>query len=300
MKYRAITSVVAACLISSLAFANDSWTLDSSTSTARLYQGSKANPGSVNTVVARVAGKVKLDTSNLDNSIFDLSIYPADQYWKHALGANSDFPRGNVSDASGQTLLRFKSKRIGRTGNGQLEVIGNLTLTRVEPSVTAAPSEAYAGAVYGNPVIRADTREIKFQFSTLSAALSGSLTSATLQSKGALEIVGATRVGHEDLAELLSAIRDTNWSSMVQKQDCHMPSTDGEDYSGVQCTGTLIAARSDDHCQMPAAAGEDYSGPLCTPVAGNQTTMVLALRLLPTVPEPSVGMLSENGNTRQP
>lgn len=212
MKYRAITLAVAACFISSLAFAGDSWILDSSASTARLYQGSKANPDSVNTGVARVTGKVTLDTSNLDNSVFDLSIYPADQYWRHALSANSDLPSGNGPDANGQTLLRFKSKRIVRTGNGKLEVIGNLTLTRVERSVTATPTEAYAGPVYGDPVIHTDTRDIKFQFSTLSNALSGPLTPATLQNKGALEILGATRVGHEDFPELLGAIIDTTIS----------------------------------------------------------------------------------------
>jgi hypothetical protein len=41
MKHRAITFAFAACLFSSLAFAEDTWTLDSSTSNARLYQGPK-------------------------------------------------------------------------------------------------------------------------------------------------------------------------------------------------------------------------------------------------------------------
>ena len=72
MKQRAITFAFAACLFSSLAFAEDTWTLDSSTSNARLYQGSKANPDSVNTGVARVTGKVKLDTNDPEESIFDL------------------------------------------------------------------------------------------------------------------------------------------------------------------------------------------------------------------------------------
>jgi polyisoprenoid-binding protein YceI len=74
MKYRAITFAFA--VVSSLAFARDTWTLDSSTSNARLFQGSRANPDSVNTGVARVTGKVTVDTNDQDNSIFDLSIYP--------------------------------------------------------------------------------------------------------------------------------------------------------------------------------------------------------------------------------
>jgi hypothetical protein len=77
-----------------------------------------------------------------------------------------------------------------------------------------------------------------------------------------------------------------------------MPSTVGEDYSGAVCTGTLIAAISDDNCHMPATAREDYSGPQCTPATGNEATIVLDLKFLHTVPEPSAGMLSEDGEAR--
>jgi polyisoprenoid-binding protein YceI len=297
MKHRAITFAFAACLFSSLAFAGDTWTLDSSTSNARLYQGSKANPNSVNTGVAHVTGQVKLDTNDPDKSIFDLGIYPAGEYWSHALGAHGALPTGYVPDATDHTLLTFKSTRTLRTGNGKFEVIGDLTLTRVERTVTAEPTEAYAGPVYGDPIIHADTREIKFQFSTLSAALlPAPLSPATLQYKGVQELVGSARVGHEDFPELLSAIKETNWPSVVKNQNCHISSI-GEDYSGAQCTGTLIAATSDDNCHTPSA-GEDYSGILCTPATGNQTTIVLDLKFLHTVPEPAVGMLSESGATR--
>jgi polyisoprenoid-binding protein YceI len=299
MKHRAITFAFAACFVSSLAFAGDTWTLDSSTSNARLFQGSKANPDSVNTGVARVTGKVNLDTNDPDNSVFDLSIYPADEDWGHALSPEGALPTGYVPDTTDQTLLTFKSTRTLKTGNGKFEVIGDLTLTRVERTVTAAPTEAYAGPVYGDPVIHADTREIKFQFSTLSAALlPGPLTPATLQNKGAQEIVGAARVGHEDFPELLGAIQETNWPSVVQNKDCHTPSTVGEDYRGAHCAGTLIAETSDDNCHMPASLGEDYSGPLCTPATGNQTTIVLDLKLLHAMPEPSTRMLSGDPGTR--
>lgn len=277
MKSRAITLAFAACLISSLALAGETWTLDSSASNARLFQGSKANPDSVNTGIARVTGRVKLDTSNLDHSIFDLSFYPADRYWKHALSVNDNLP---VGYPTGQTLLTFKSKRIVRTGNGKLKVIGDLTLTRAGRNVTATPTEAYAGSAYGNPNIDADTHEIRFRFSTLRTVLSsGPLTPTTLQNIGALEIVGATRVGHEDFPELLGAIKDTNWQSIVQSQDSHKPSTVGEDYSGAQCIGTVIAATSDDHCHTPASVGEDYSGTLCTSAADNQTIIVSGFKV---------------------
>ncbi|MGA2354751.1 MAG: YceI family protein [Terriglobales bacterium] len=299
MKHRAIIFAFAACFVGSLAFAGDTWTLDSSASNAHLFQGSRTNPDSVSTGVARVTGKVKLDTHVPDNSIVDLSIYPADEGWGHALSPEGALPAGYVPDATDHTLLTFKSTRILKTGNGKFEVVGDLTLTRVERTVTAAPTEAYAGAVYGNPVIHNETHEITFLFPSLSAVLlPGSFTPAALQNIGAQELVGSARVSHEDFPELLDTIKETDWPSVVQNKDCHAPSTVGEDYSGVQCTGTLIAATSDDKCHMPASVGEDYSGIPCTPATGNQTTIVLDLKFLHTMPELSVGMLSGNGAAR--
>jgi polyisoprenoid-binding protein YceI len=299
MKRRAMTFESAAFFVTSLALASDAWILDSSRSNARLLEGSRTSPESVNTSVARVTGKVKLDTSDLDASVFDLSFDPADEDWGHALSPEGTLPTGYVPDAPDRTLLTFKSTHILRTGNGQLEVIGNLTLTGVERTVIATQTEAYAGPVSGDPVIHNETREIMFLFPSASAAhVSGPLTPAMLQKGGVLEIVGSTRVDREEFPELLNAIKETNWPPVVRNKDCHMPSTVGEDYRGAQCTGTLIAATRDDNCDMPASVGKDYSGPQCTPATGNQTTIVLDLKFLHTVPEPSVGMLFESGETR--
>jgi len=299
MKCRAITFAFAACFITSLALASDTLTLDSSRSNARLLQGSRANSDSVNTGSARVTGKVKLDTNDLDGSVFDLSFYPADEDWGHTLSPEGTLPIGYVPDATDQTLLTFKSTRILRTGNGKLEVVGDLTLTRVERTAIATPTEDYAGPVYGDAVIHNETREITFLFPSASAAhVSGPLTPAMVQKGGVLEIVGSARVDRDEFPELLSAIKETNWPAVVQNKDCYMPSTVGEDYSGAPCTGTVAAATSDNNCDVPASAGEDYSGPQCTPATGNQTTIVLDLKFLHTVPEPSVGMLSGDSKTR--
>jgi polyisoprenoid-binding protein YceI len=299
LKHRAITFASAAFFVTSLALASDTWILDSGKSNARVFQGSRSNPDPVNTGVARVTGKVKLDTNDLDASFFDLSIYPADADWGHALSPEGTLPTGYVPDATDQTLLTFKSMRILRTGDGKLAVIGELTLTRVERTVTATPTEAYAGPVYGDPVIHNETHEIKFLFPSVSAEhSSGPLTSAMQQKKGVLEIVGSARVDRDEFPELLSAIKETNWPTVVQNKDCHMPSTVGEDYSGALCAGTVVAATRDNNCDVPASIGEDYSGPQCTPAAGNQTTIVLDLKFLHTVPGPSVGMLSMNSETR--
>jgi hypothetical protein len=245
----------------------------------------------VNTGVARVTGKVKLDANDLDASFFNLIIYPADENWGKVLSPEGALPTGYVLDATDQTLLTFKSKHILRTGDGRLEVIGDLTLTSAERTVTATPTEAYAGPVYGDPVIHNVTREITFLFPNVSAArLSESLTPAVQQARKVLEVVGAARVSSEDFPELLSAIQDTNWPSVVQNEHRQAAySGGGEGYSGPVCTGTVIAATQADNCQVTySGGGEGYSGPVCTPAAGNQTTIVLDLKFLHKVPEPSV------------
>jgi hypothetical protein len=253
----------------------------------------------VNTGVARVTGKVKLDTNDLDASFVNLSIYPADEEWGHALSPEGTLPSGYVPDSTDHILLTFNSSRIVSTVDGKLEVIGDLTLTRVERAVTGTPTEAYAGPVYGNPVIHHETHEIKFLFPSVSAEhLSGPLTPAMQQKRGVLEIMGSARVDRDEFPELLTAIKETNWSPVVQNKDCRMQSTVGEDYSGAECTGSLIAATRDDNCHMPSPVGEDYSGSQCTPAAGNETTIVLDLKFLHKVSEPSLGMLSRNGETR--
>ena len=291
MKYRAITFASAAFFVTSLALASDTWVLDSSRSSALLFQGSGATSESVNTGVARVTGKVKLDAGDPDSSFFDLSIYPADENWGHVLSPDGTLPTGYVPDATDQTLLTFKSTRILRTGNGKLEVIGDLTLTRAERTVTATPTEAYAGPVYGDPVIHNVTREITFLFPSVSAArLSESLTPAVQQTRGVLEVVGAARVDREEFPELLSAIQNTNWPPVVQDEHCEAAyEGGGEGYSGAACTGTLIAATHAGNCENAyEGGGEGYGGPVCTPPAGNQTTIVMDMKFLHKVPEPSV------------
>jgi hypothetical protein len=210
-------------------------------------------------------------------------------------------PPGYVPDSTDHILLTFNSSRILRTVDGKLEVIGDLTLTRVERTVTATPTEAYSGPVYGDPVLHNETREITFLFPSASAArFSESLTPTVQQTRGVLEVMGAARVDHEEFPELLSAIQDTNWPSVVRNEHCEAAyEGGGEGYSGPVCTGTLIAATHADNCQAAyEGGGEGYSGSVCTPPLGNQTTIVLDLKFLHKVPEPSVGMVSRKGETR--
>lgn len=224
MKRRAITFASAAFFVTSLALASDTWVLDSSKSNARLFQGSRANSDSVNTGFARVTGNVKLDTNDLDASFFELSIYPADEDWGHT-PPEGTLPIGYVPDATDQTVLTFKSMSILRTRDGELEVIGHLTLTRLVRPVIATPTEDYAGPVYGDPVIHSETRKITFLFpSARPAHVAGPSTPAMLQKGGVLEIVGAARVDRDEFPGLLAAIKRTNWrpSCGTETVTCHL------------------------------------------------------------------------------
>jgi hypothetical protein len=187
----------------------------------------------MNTGTARVAGKVKLDTNDLDASVFNLSISPAGEDWRHALSPEGTLPTRYAPDATDRTLLTFKSTRILSAGDGQLEVIGDLTLNRVESTVITTQTEPYAGPVDGVSVIHNETREIMFLFPSVSAGhLSEPLTPAMLQKKGVIEIVGSARVDREEFPQLLNAMKETKWPPVVQEKDCHIPSTVGEGYSG--------------------------------------------------------------------
>lgn len=147
-------------------------------------------------------------------------------------------------------------------------------MTRVERSMTLM--KAYAGPLYGDPVIHTETHEVGFLFPNVSAALSSDpLRPPDLQEKSELGLSGSAYIGYEDFPALLSAVRTTHWPVVVRNKQCQMPMV-GDDYHGPTCTGTLIAATSQDNCHMPTVVGgEDYSGPICTPPSGNQTTIIL-------------------------
>jgi polyisoprenoid-binding protein YceI len=279
---------VAVAAVSPGAFAADAtWSVESKTSYARFFQGSAANPNSSDIGVARVTGTVMVDSNDVSRSLFDLSIYPTDEDWGLFLSAEGNLPAGYVPAASDHTLLRFKSKRIVKAGSGELEVMGDLTVTRVERSVTADPNEAYAGPVYGEPRMNTVTREITFLFPRLSVLLSPEPpTSAMRYKNGAQGTSGSAHVVNEEFPELSKSINETNWPPVVQDERCEVPSA-GEDYRGPLCTGRVIAATRVNNCDVPSAIGEDYHGLLCTPPAGGLTTVVLDLKFLRTVSESS-------------
>jgi hypothetical protein len=271
-------SVVGLIIPSPFAFSQgDSWTLNAGASYARFFQGSKENPHSVNTGVARVAGTVELNPNDLASSVFDLSVYPADEDWSGAISADSQPPSGYVPDPTDHMLLRFNSKSIKWAEGGELQIIGDLTLIRV------VASEDSSGNMH-SALMRFTTPDIEFTFPRLSAALLAG--ASTRQTEGEIEAFGTADVAYDAFPKLLNAITETNWPPVVENEVCTMPLVIGRDYSGAQCTGNVLAATRNDNCSMPVYSGADYDGPACAPAAGKQTAIVVHLQLLSARNEP--------------
>ncbi len=272
----AIVIAVVSVGVSPLALAEGGlWSLDSTASSARLFQGSVANPDSVNIGVARVAGKVKLDANDLKRSVVNLSIFPADEQWGDSVILDGLLAADYIPNANNDMLLTFKSKEILRTEAGQLKIVGELTLARVERSVRAVPGEAYAGPLYSDLVIHTTSHEVTFLFKNLGTPTPSAASTSNLS--------GSARVKQHDFSQPLNAVRDTNWPAVVQNEECRNPSTVGEDYDGLKCTGRVIAATQTDNCEPgQSGGGEGFTGLVCTTPAGSETTIALDLKLLHT------------------
>lgn len=249
---------------------NGIWQVDAEHSIARLSLGS--SPKSAEVGVARVSGNVAFDSSDPADPIVNLNIKP-----DKSLGA-------------GYSEISFKSKRSAMTSDGKLAVVGDLSLTRVERSVTMDANEGYYGAEYGAPVVQTDTEEITLVFPA------ASLPAAQ---NGAMQLSATSNISRERFPQLLAALAQGNWPSMVvQDENCTMPSTVGEDYSGATCTGTPVATAAN-AVNAYAGGGEGYYGsePAVIP-DGSQATIALNLKLtqVASAPSASSGAAQTAGN----
>jgi hypothetical protein len=230
--------------------------VDAEHSIARLQSGSGSQ--SEEARVARVSGNVVFDSSDPADPVVNLNLKP-----DKGLGAD-------------YSEISFKSKRSAITSDGKLAVIGDLSLTRVERSVTMDPNDGYYGAVYGAPVVQTDTQEVTLVFSGASLPATGN---------GALQLLATTNISRERFPQLLAALAPGNWPSMVvEDENCTMPSTVGEDYSGATCTGTVVATAINSVAPPTAGVGEGYYGFETAVVPdGSQATIVLNLQVSPTL-----------------
>jgi hypothetical protein len=111
---------------------------------------------------------------------------------------------------------------------------------------------------------------------------------------GMMLFSGTTSVIREDFPQLLDAVTLDAWPTfLVNDEKCEVPPTVGEDYSGVKCSGTEIAAVS--NSEVPTGVGEGYYGfqPAVTP-DHNYATITLNLKLTQTSATPSVDSKSES------
>jgi polyisoprenoid-binding protein YceI len=231
-----------------------SWAVDARHSDAQLITDGTTDYGKkkidVTLGFARVMGGLKIDEADATQSRLDLHIFPA-MSTAEAIEENGDVKSRWMANRANHTMLCFHSKNITRTGDGRLQAMGDLILVRVDRNVQIpAPSEAYAGPIYGPPIINRVTRQV-----TLVLDLPAS---ANAQKDGGIEASASTKVFREDYPQLVKAVLNTYWPPLVQDENCTVPAP-SEAYSGAKCTGTFLKGPS-----LPedpgTHIGEDYPG----------------------------------------
>jgi hypothetical protein len=240
----AITAGVAA------AQAGEPWQIDSGHSYARLSLGAGSNALEIG--VARVSGDVVFDANDPVDPVVNLRIAP-----ENDTGAD-------------HATISFSSKRSMITADGKLAVTGELTVTRIERSATMEPNEAYSGPQYGDSVTRTESRQATLVFSD---------PGQNPVHNGVMRFVGNTYVSREHFPQLLDALTLDDWPpQLVNDEKCAAPSTIGEDYHGVKCTGTVIASVRNAVVPTGAPSGEGFYGfqPVVTP---NPERAMIALDL---------------------
>jgi polyisoprenoid-binding protein YceI len=252
-----------------------SWLVDANHSDAQLTADGTTDFGrtKMNFTVgyARVNGKVKLDDDPAKSN-FDLHIYPAGSMAPSIdeAGKNMNHWMANLAN---NTLVCFHSKSFHRTPDGRLQASGDLVLTRVDRNVEMTPNEAYAGPVYGPPIIHRIVHDATFVFDFPAASGSG-------QKDGGIQGSGSTIVVREDFPQLLKAVIATYWPPVVQDKNCQVPAA-SEAYGGAQCTGTFLMPPA-----LPEAPhapnAEDLPGPAnFNTIGGEHLTIAVHLRLTP-------------------
>jgi polyisoprenoid-binding protein YceI len=252
-----------------------SWQVDAHHSDAQLITDATTDYGKTKIDVtlgfARVNGRVELDNDNPAKSSFDLRLYPAASMTPD-IDEDGKFLSQWLADLSNHTLVCFHSKGAVRTADGRLQTTGNLILTRVDRNVDATPSEAYAGPVYGPPMIHRVSHEVTFVFDLPAADGKG-------QKDGGMVASGSTRMAREDYPQLVRAVVSTYWPPVVQDKNCQTPAGAGEGYHGSLCTGTLLMAPALPEAPY-AGNAEDYPGPAnFNALVGNHLNILFHLRL---------------------
>jgi polyisoprenoid-binding protein YceI len=233
------------------------WLVDSGHSDALFSADGTTNYGKTNTTFtigsARVSGLLNLNKADVANSRLAFTIYPAVSA-SPLIDQDGKFVGSEISEVADYTVITFVSNSVAWAHDGKLQVKGQLTVTRIEREMELDPNEAYAGPVFGPPIVRRYTHETSFALTLKDLRISG------VSKRGKIQVSASGDVSREDFPELLDAAVETNWPPVVQDENCQMPSTIGEDYAGASCTGALVEVP--DLPEPPHADNdEDYPGP---------------------------------------
>jgi polyisoprenoid-binding protein YceI len=254
-----------------------SWLVDARHSDAQLTADGTTDFGKTKTTFtigyARVNGKVKLDNQDPAKSDFDLHIYPAGSMAPSIDEAGKSMNHW-MANLANHTLVCFHSKSLHRSPDGRLQASGDLVLTRVDRNIELTPNEAYAGPVYGPPMIHRIVHEATFVFDFPAAGGGSGQKDTGIQGSG------TTTVAREDFPQLLKAVIATYWPPVVQDKNCQVPAA-SEAYGGAQCTGTFLMTPA--LPEAPHATNEeDYPGPAnFNTIGGEHLTIAVHLRLTP-------------------
>lgn len=251
---------------------NMNWKLNSDHSAGRLSIASTTDPNAVfDAGIARVTGSVRLNANSPANSWFDFTIYPADE-GPASINEDGSLNTAEFSNVPRSTVINFQSKEVKLTGDGDLAITGDLTLSHLERPVLVTYSQAYGGPVYGEPEVRTATREVTFVFQNAATA------EAKAGNSRKLKLVGSAGIRTEDFPGLFEAVTNANWPAVVEDKDCQEPATIGEEYHGTGCTGTPIVVSSRPPARVTVI--EDYPGSdLATPRVRDNVRIALTLEL---------------------
>ena len=256
---------------------NGSWQVDSRHSYAEIITDGTTDFGKkkidVTLGFARLNGQMQLDATDPVKSRVDFRIYPANSM-APPIGEDGKVTTQWLANLANHTLVCFHSKRITRMPDGKVQATGDLTLTRVDRNIDATPSEAYAGPVYGPPMIHRVSHEATFIFDL-------SVPAGQVQKPGALHASTSTKVFREDFPQLARAVVSAYWPPLIEDRNCEAPAGTGEAYSGQKCTGTFLMSPGPPESPY-TRPGEDYPGPQgFNAVIGERVAFQIQMDLLP-------------------
>jgi polyisoprenoid-binding protein YceI len=253
-----------------------SWQVDARHSDAKLITDATTDYGKTKMNLtlgfARVNGRVTIDDADPAKSSIEFRFYPATSM-APAIDEDGKSLTHWLENLSNHTLVCFHSKKVVRTADGRLQATGDLTVTRVDRNIEMTPSEAYAGPVYGPPMIHRVSREATFVFDFPATDENG-------QKQSYINASGSTSMFREDFPQLVRTVVSTYWPTVVQDEHCQVPDAN-EAYSGAQCTGTYLSTPG-----LPEAPhatnAEDIGAPTnFNSIVGNRLTVLVQLRLAP-------------------